>query len=370
MCNVIMTPGPTKISKNVLEAMQVNMPNNFDIYKSCCEKASKIIKSKNKTYIMCGEALVGLEAACASLTEPGDNVLVISNGVYGYYFDDFVTIYGGVPFKYDMDWTRAIDVKELEKFLEKNHSFKYATLVHHDTPSAMLNDIHVLCPLLKKYGIITVVDAVASMVGDELDTDKAQVDIIIGGSQKAFSAPTGLAMVTISEDAIKSMRNRKVPISGFTTNLLKFIDLFEKGKTPYALPMQLICALDKACDNILSQSDVVKKHKDIAKACRSSITEAGLELYGKNGYSNCCTAICVPEGKSASQIIEKMEKQYSVAIGGSFERLDGKVIRIGHMGENCNVEDMLTTMKALDETLRSFGFNLKVNLYESFKKHL
>ena len=63
-----------------------------------------------------------------------------------------MTMYGGEPVLYSTDYRNAFDVKALEKYLEKDHDFKYAALVHCDTPSGMLNDVSKLCPLLKKYG--------------------------------------------------------------------------------------------------------------------------------------------------------------------------------------------------------------------------
>ena len=85
-----------------------------------------------------------------------------------------------------------IDIIELEKFLEKDHDFKYATVVHCDTPSGVLNDIDKICPLLKKNGILTVVDSVAAMGGEDIRVDEWKIDIALGASQKCVSAPAGL----------------------------------------------------------------------------------------------------------------------------------------------------------------------------------
>ena len=94
--------------------------------------------------------------------------MVIDNGLYGKGFDGFVEMYGGNVVYFSGDYTEEINVKELEKFLEADHNFKYATVVHCDTPTGMLNDISKICPLLKIYGILTVVDSVSGMVGEEV----------------------------------------------------------------------------------------------------------------------------------------------------------------------------------------------------------
>ena len=68
---------------------------------------------------------------------------------------------------------------------------------------------------MKSYGIMTVTDSVSGMFGNEVNVDKAQIDILCGGSQKAVSAPPGLTFVTISDEAKKVMEDRKTPIASF-----------------------------------------------------------------------------------------------------------------------------------------------------------
>ena len=143
----IMTPGPTQVRENVLAARALPCtnpdldPDFFTFYKETCELISSLLHTGNQTLILGGEGILGLEAACASLTEPGDRVLVLDNGVFGKGFADFVRIYGGEPVLYTTDYRHTLDVDALAAFLEKDHDFKYATVVHCDTPSGILNDI-------------------------------------------------------------------------------------------------------------------------------------------------------------------------------------------------------------------------------------
>ena len=169
----IMTPGPTQVRENVRMARSFVCTNPdldeefVEFYKETCEEISELLGTKNETLILDGEGILGLEAACASLTEKGDRVLVIDNGLYGRWFDGFVTMYGGEVTYFSGDYTKEIDVEALSKFLEKNNDFKYATVVHCDTPTGVLNPVDKICPLLKSYGILTVVDSVSAMVGEE-----------------------------------------------------------------------------------------------------------------------------------------------------------------------------------------------------------
>ena len=156
---IVYAPGPTEVRENVrLKRAEKTTNPDVDVefvefYKKTCEKIAQIINTKNEVYILSGEGILGLEAACASLTEPGDKILVIDNGIFGRGFDDFVKMYGGEVVYFSGDYTKEIDVEELEIFLQKENDFKYATIVHCDTPTGVLNDLSKICPLLKKYNI-------------------------------------------------------------------------------------------------------------------------------------------------------------------------------------------------------------------------
>lgn len=371
-----MTPGPTNVRENVRAARSLPTTNPdidpafFDFYKETCEKLSQLMHTKNEAFVLCGEGILGLEAACASLTEQGDRVLVIDNGVFGRGFADFVKIYGGEPVMFTTDYEEPVPVNDLKEFLEKDSDFKYATVVHCDTPSGVLNDIKSICNMLKEYNILTVVDSVAGMFGEYVNVDESRIDILCGGSQKALSAPPGLTMVWVSEKAFEAMENRKTPIASFYANLMTFKGYYERQEFPYTMPISDIQGLRAAVDNVLAEPEILDRHAKIAAAARKAITEAGLELFTKCGYSNTVSAVKIPEGMTDTQILERMKKEHNIMITGSFDVMGGKVIRIGHMGENANEKDMIETLEALEETVRFLGFDVKCSMAEVFKAAL
>ena len=127
----VMTPGPTQVKENVRMARSLvctnpDLDEDFvEFYKDTCELISSLLGTKNETLILDGEGILGLEAACASLTEPGDKVLIIENGVYGEGFADFVSMYGGVPEFYHADRLNAIDPDALSSYLKEHHDYKF-----------------------------------------------------------------------------------------------------------------------------------------------------------------------------------------------------------------------------------------------------
>ena len=368
----IMTPGPTQVAENVRlarsrECTNPDLDENFvEFYKETCEEISRLLHTDNETLILGGEGILGLEAACASMTEPGDRVLVLDNGIYGKGFADFVSMYGGCPELYSRDYRETLDVQELENFLKEHHNYKYATVVHGDTPSGMLNDVSAICPLLKKYGIMTVVDSVSASFGEPVRISDWQIDIMCGGSQKVVSAPPGLTFVVISDDAKKAMADRKTPIASFYANLTTFAHYYEEKWFPYTMPISDIYGLRTAIDNIAADPDILTRHEKIAEASRKAITGAGLNLYLKSGFSSTVTVFEVPEGTTAKAILDGVKNDYNIMLAGSFDVLAGKVIRIGHMGNNSDYYNVREVFAALDGTLARLGVPLKASMEKLF----
>ncbi|QAT43974.1 pyridoxal-phosphate-dependent aminotransferase family protein [Aminipila luticellarii] len=371
-----MTPGPTNVRENVRMARSLETTNPdidpafYEFYKETCELLARLLHTKNNAYILGGEGILGLETACASLTEPRDRVLILDNGVFGRGFADFVTMYGGETVSFVSDYHRPISVSELEDFLKKDSDFKYATVVHCDTPSGVLNPINEICNLLASYGILTVVDSVAGMFGEYVNIDESKIDILCGGSQKALSAPPGLTMLWVSDRAMEMIENRKTPIASFYANILNFKDYYKKQEFPYTMPISDIYGLRAAAENVAADKNILERHARIAAATRKALTAGGLSFFLEDGFANTVTAVSVPEGLTDRQILDTMKNRYHVMITGSFDTMAGKVLRIGHMGENANEADLCITLRAMTQALKDLGFPVACSMDEAFQKAL
>lgn len=368
----ILCAGPTSIDPRVMEVMGKSLTNP-DIdpeyekkHRQVEKKISKLLKTEATSFIMLGEGMIGLEGAIINLVEKGDRVLVLNNGVFGGGFADFVKYYEGVPYIYEDDFRRGFDIEKLKNFLEKDHDFKVATMVHCETPSGITNDVKTICKLLNSYGILTIVDTVSGMGGEEFDFDDYKVDIALGGSQKCISAPTGLTLVTISERAKQAIRDRKKPVPSYYMNFENYYAYSDGFAFPYTMNENLTYALDLALD-LLFEKDSLALHKKYAEVTREIFEKAGFELYAKDSRSNTLTAVVVPEGFIAEDIIGALRKKgilISKGAGDIFE----KVFRIGHMGNNISYENFLELYEKLDEVFGELGIETKVSLKEEFQK--
>ena len=115
---------------------------------------------------------------------------------------------------------------------------------------------------------------------------------------------------------------------------------------------------------------MIHRHQRIGEACRKTIVQCGLKLHLNSGFSNTVTVFDVPIQTSANRILEIMKNKHGILLAGSFGELSNKVIRIGHMGVNANVEDMKETMGALNDTLKELGVSLKADMKETFMKYI
>ena len=136
------------------------------------------------------------------------------------------------------------------------------------------------------------------------------------------------------------------------------------------MPISDIYGLKAAIDNIAADKDLIKRHAKIANATREALKEFGIKLHLESGFSDTVTVFDVPEGMTADDILKRMRKEHHIMLAGSFGDLEGKVIRIGHMGASANVGDMLEVMSGLEETLRYLGWKSEKSLLKSFHDKL
>lgn len=365
----ILCAGPTSISQEVLNAMSISKtnpdldPEYVTYHRSVEKKVSDILNTEATSFFMLGEGILGLEASIISLVEPNDRVLVLSNGFFGAGFADYVNFAGADPTLLEFDYRHGIDVAELEKFLEKDHDFKVATFVHCETPSGITNDLKAITNALNKYGIISIADCVSSFGGEEINFDDSGLDVLLGGSQKCISAPVGISIVTISQRAKKVIEERNTPVKSYYLNFKNYYD-FKGSPFCYTWNENLIYSIDVALDELINK-DSISLHKKYAQITREIVEKAGLELYAKDYFSNTVTAVLMPNNINAQILLDEMKK-HDIAISKGVGSLSEKIFRIGHMGQNISEDNFKALFKALDESFKTLGVELKTSLFNEF----
>ncbi|AFZ70633.1 serine-pyruvate aminotransferase/archaeal aspartate aminotransferase [Caldisphaera lagunensis DSM 15908] len=366
---ILMTPGPTQISLDIYKSMITKAKNTdldedfINFYNDLRKKVFNLLNmKKGDIYIMLGEAMLGLEIAVANTVKEGDKVLIIDNGVYGDGFKDLVKMYRGIPITMGLDWRKEADPNEIDKAFEKNKDISLATLVHCDTPSGMLNNLNEISKIVKSHDSYLIVDAVSSIATTNVEFQN--IDILIGGSQKALNIPAGLTIMAISEEIWEKIK--KVNYQGYYMNLSLWKEMFDYNKTfPYTMNDTLIYALNTSIDKLFEEGleNVYKRHELAKRASLNALKSLNLELYPEDErYSSpSVTAFLLPQGINDKKLREITWKKYGVMIAGSWGKLEGKVARIGHMGYQASLNNLLIAYSSLSKALNELGYKNSVS---------
>jgi aspartate aminotransferase-like enzyme len=317
----------------------------FDLYDDVCAKLQRVYDTDDDVIVMGGEGILGLEAAIASTVAPGDEVLCVSNGLYGDGFADFVEQYGGEPMLVDADYGGPLDLAGVEAALEAG-AYDLATMVHCETPTGCLNDLDPVLELCADHGVPTVVDAVSSLGGTPVASE--HVDINLGASQKAFSAPPGLTTIAVSDRAWE-LAERRDPQTLYT-NLRPWRDTDEGF--PYTHLVANVAALDESLSLLLEEGleSVYERHERAAAHCRERGADLGLERYPDAQLSSpTVTAFHLPGEAVAAQ--RELAEDHDVVLATGLGDLTDDILRVGHMGYNAEVEKVDHVMDALATVL-------------------
>ncbi|WP_433629715.1 pyridoxal-phosphate-dependent aminotransferase family protein [Halomicrococcus sp. NG-SE-24] len=352
---MLMTPGPTEVPASVRERMSEPMPNpdvesSFrDLYRNVTEKLATVYDTDDDVVVMGGEGILGLEAAVASLVSEGDDVLCLSNGLYGDGFADFVEQYGGRVTTCDAPPTELLDVEDVKDALD-GRSFDVATMVHCETPTGTLNDLDEILGVLDDAGVLTIVDAVSSLGGVAVPTER--IDVCLGASQKCFSAPPGLTTLSVSDDAWEATREGEPRT--FYANLAPWDDVVhDDAQFPYTQLGANVAALDEALDRLLDEgpATVRERHAEVAAYCRERAAELGLSLFpDAEAYCSPTVTALDVDGR-APDLRRRLDEDHDVVLATGLGPYEDDVLRVGHMGYNADREKVRRTMDALESVL-------------------
>lgn len=362
-----MTPGPVEVSPRVLSALARPQVYHYykgfvDLFDETTRKLKKIFQTNNDVLLLQGEGVLGLEAAVLNTVNPGDKVLVLDNGPFGKWFGTYVENAGGKPVYVTSPNNEALQPEKLKEKLDVEKDIKVMTVVHCETPAGIRNPIKELCPIAKRKGILTIVDAVASLAGDDVKPDQWGIDLCCGASQKALSSSPGLTMLSVSKDGWDAIDHKKNPIKNSYLSILDYRDTWLKEKRfPFTPMVSEVYALSEAADELLEEGvdNSFKRHQIVADACRDGAEKIGLKLWAKSraDAANTVTALQIPPHTSDAEIVNQMVQKYGILIGGGYKETKGALLRVGHMGYQATITNIMTTLAALEATLADLNRN-------------
>lgn len=335
--------GPVEVLPRTLREMARPVLYHYDpafleLFARTNDLLQQVFRTRYDVVIMQGEAILGLEAAAASLISPGDKVLNLVSGVFGKWFQDFVAKYEGVTVEVAVPYADAIDPAEVRRVLAANPDIKLLSVVHSETPSGTHNPVREIGQIAHEFGVLTVVDTVSGLGGELLSPEEWGMDVAVAGPQKCLGGTPGLSLLAVSPAAWEAMEARRpAPIRGSFLSILDWKSAWlEQGRFPYTPSVTEIYALESVLEQTLQigMDQFVARHQAIAGACRAGVRALGLELWPVRDEiaASCVTAVKNPPGLDDARLRDVMRQRYGVTISPGYGDLQGKLFRLGHMG--------------------------------------
>ena len=340
----LQVPGPTNIPDRVLRAIAQPVldhrgPEFAKLSLELLERVKPVFKTSRPVVIFPASGTGAWEAALVNTLSPGDKVLCFNGGQFSALWYDMVKRFGLAADYVDTDWRHGADPEVIEAKLaeDKSHGIKAVLIVHNETSNGVLSRLPEIRQAIDaaRHPALLIVDTISSLGSADFRMDEWGVDVAIGGSQKGFMLPAGLAFNAISEKAMAASRTAKLPRCYWDWDWM--LSNNRNGFFPYTPALNLFYGLKESLAMLEEEGleAVFARHARHAEATRRAVEAWGLEIVcaDPREYSPSVTAVFVPEGHSADAFRKVVLERFNMALGAGLGRLADRVFRIGHLGD-------------------------------------
>jgi len=303
------------------------------------------------------------EACLVNTLSPGDHVLGCVNGHFSARFCQTASAHGIQVRTLEVPYGVGIPADLVEEHLrtDKNHQIKAVLALHCETSTGVISDIAAIRRAIDRAGhsALLLVDVVSSLATSDFRFDDWKVDVALTGPQKGLMLPPGMAILAISQKALKANQSAKCP--RFFWDWAPVLERNARGEFPYTPATALLFGLKESLAMLHEEGlpNVFRRHARLAEACRRAVQAMGLKLLAKNPaeYSNTVTAVCMPEGFDSEAYIAHAQRSLEIPFGPGLGKVKGKIFRIGHLG-SLNELELLGALAGVEMTLKSFGVSI------------
>ena len=298
----------------------------------------------------------GLEAAVVNNLSPGDRVLGVSIGSFGDRFAKIAAIYGASVTKIDVEWGHAADPQVVRDALLANPGYRAVLLTHNETSTGTMNPIRELAAAVRDAApdSLILVDSVSGLGAVPFELDEWGVDLVVTGSQKAWMAAPGLAMIAASERGWAATETATMP--RFYLDLRSHRESAKAGQTPFTPAIAVVFQVDEGLRLMQAEGreGVFARHEACAAAAQAGLAALGFELFADPRFaSKTVTAAKLPDGHDWKAFNGAI-KSHGVVLAGGQGKLAGKIFRLGHLG-SVTVDEILGAIAVLERVALEQG---------------
>lgn len=381
---LLMGPGPVNADPRITRAMAAQLVGQFDpvmtdYMNQTMALYRDIFRTKNQqTFVIDGTARAGIEAVLVSTIRPNDKVLIPNFGRFGLLLCEIAKRCRAEIHTIDVPWGQVFTPDMIEDAIKKVKP-RMLLCVQGDTSTTMLQPLDKIGEICKRHGVISYVDATASIIGNELAVDKWQLDGVSVSLQKCFSGPPGVAPLTLNDNIVELIQKRKCLESGIRrdnetdgndemiySNYFD-LDMIMRYWGPERInhhteATSMLFAARESARIVLQEGldNVIKRHEVNGKALLAGLQAMDLEIFGDiSNKMNNVVGIVRPKNINDAELRSIMLNDFAIEIGSSFGPLKGNVWRIGTMGYNARKDCVMQTLTALEAVLNKLGHKTK-----------
>lgn len=362
-------PGPTNVPDAVRRAMNVPMqdhraPDFPELTLPLFDGMKKVLANESgRVFLYPASGTGAWEAAITNTLNPGDRVLMSRFGQFSHLWADMARRLGLDVVCVDVEWGDGVPLDQYERHLREDRAIKGVFATHNETSTGVTSDIAGVRAAMDAAGsdALLFVDGVSSIASIDFQQEAWGVDLAVTGSQKGLMLPPGLAVLGVSAKALRAAESATMPRCYFS--FADQIKTNDAGYFPYTPPIPLLHGLRAALDLLFTEGlpEVFARHHRLAEGIRRGIDALGLSLCAVRPelYSDTVTTITVPEGVDGTEVCRIAYHRYRTSFGVGLNKLAGKVLRIGHLGD-LNEVSCLTALAAAEMALADAGAKVEL----------
>jgi aspartate aminotransferase-like enzyme len=359
----LLTPGPTPLYPPALHAMMASdihhRTEDFrKAYRSCLADLKEVMGTNNDVLMFASSGTGAMDATVSNLFSKGDKVIVCVAGKFGERWAEIAKAYGLDAQVLSVPYGQVVSPRQLAEALAQHPEAKGVFVQASETSTGAAHDVRGMGEAVKRTGAIFIVDAITGLGTMPLDIDGWGLDVVIGGSQKAFMIPPGLAFLSISPKAWKLADSATLPHYYF--NLKKEKKSGDAGESSWTPSTALILALAEALKYVkqIGMPKLIENAQLLAQATRAAVERMGLQLFSPGSPGSSVTAVKAPAGMDSGTIVKEFRNRFGAVIANGQGSMKGQIFRIAHLGY-FDFADLFAVIAGLEIILNANGFAVK-----------
>ncbi|WP_418279892.1 pyridoxal-phosphate-dependent aminotransferase family protein [Halorubrum sp. DTA98] len=362
----LMGPGPSDVHPRVLKAMSTPLvghldPSFVEIMNEVQELLRYTFRTDNQwTIPVSGTGSASMEAAIGNLVEPGDTMLVPTNGYFGGRMASMARRAGGEVVEVDAPWGEPLDPVDVEAAFDEHQPDVFG-FVHAETSTGVLQPgVPELTDIAHAHDAYVIADCVTSLGGVEMRVDEWDVDVAYSGPQKCLSCPPGASPLTLNDRAMNKVLDREEEPRSWYLDL-SLLEGYWGDERAYhhTAPITNVYAIREALRLVAEEGieDRWDRHRSVAGDLKAGLQEMGLEMNAPDDYwLPSLNAVRVPDGVDDAAAIDYLLEEYDLEIASGLGDLAGDIWRIGCMGHSARPKNVEFLLATLEEALAEQGY--------------